>query len=121
MLTQDQLIPTLRIDGEVSLSEIDDRLYRLLNLFAPFGPQNMKPVLFCRGVEVVGTPRVVGHNHLKFKVRQRGRIFEAIGFGMGDLIYRIAPGESNLDMAYVLEKNEWDGSAKFQLRIRDLK
>ena len=121
MLLRDQLIPTLRIDGEVSLSEIDDKLYRLLNLFAPFGPQNMKPVLVCRGVEVVGTPRVVGHNHLKFKVRQQGRIFEAIGFGMGDLIYRIAPGEPNLDMAYVLERNEWDGSSKFQLRIRDLK
>ena len=121
MLTPDQLVPILRIDGEVQLSEIDDRLYRLLNLFAPFGPQNMKPVLVCRGVEVVGTPRVVGHNHLKFKVRQEGRIFEAIGFGMGELIYRIAPCEPNLDMAYVLEKNEWEGSSRFQLRIRDLK
>lgn len=121
MLTPDQLVPILRIDGEISLSEIDDRLYRLLNLFAPFGPQNMKPVLVSRDVEVVGTPRIVGNNHLKFRVRQKGRIFEAIGFGMGDLLYRIAPGEPNLDMAYVLEKNEWEGNSRFQLRIRDLK
>jgi single-stranded-DNA-specific exonuclease len=120
-LTPDLLKPNLRIDGEVSLAEIDERLYRLLNLLAPFGPQNMKPVLVCRGVEVVGTPRIVGHNHLKFKVRQHGKIFEAIGFGMGDLIYRIAPGEPNLDMAYVLEKNEWEGNSKLRLRIRDLK
>jgi single-stranded-DNA-specific exonuclease len=120
-LTPDQLVPILRIDGEVPLSQIDEPLYRLLNLFAPFGPQNMKPVLVCRSVEVVGTPRVVGHNHLKFKVRQQGKIFEAIGFGMGELIYRIAPGEPNLDLAYVLEKNEWEGNSKFQLRVRDLK
>ena len=64
---------------------------------------------------------MVGNNHLKFKVRQDGKIFEAIGFGMGDLIYRIAPGEPNLDLAYVLEKNEWEGNSKFQLRVRDLK
>ncbi|UCE20291.1 MAG: single-stranded-DNA-specific exonuclease RecJ [Gemmatimonadota bacterium] len=121
MLTQEQLAPILRIDGEISLSEIDDRLYRLLNLFAPFGPQNMKPIFVSRNVEVVGTPRIVGNNHLKFKVRQNMRIFEAIGFGMGNLLYRIAPGEPNLDMAYVLEKNEWEGNANFQLRIRDLK
>ena len=121
VLTQDQLAPILRIDGEISLSEIDDRLYRLLNLFAPFGPQNMKPVFVTRNVEVIGTPRIVGNNHLKFKVRQNMRIFEAIGFGMGNLLYRIAPGEPNLDMAYVLEKNEWEGNSNFQLRIRDLK
>jgi len=120
-ITPDQLTPILRIDGEVPLSQIDERLYRLINLFSPFGAQNMKPVLVCRGIEVVGTPRVVGNNHLKFKVRQQGKIFEAIGFGMGDLIYRIAPGEPNLDLAYVLEKNEWDGNSKFQLRVRDLK
>ena len=121
MLTQELLAPILRIDGEISLSEIDERLYRLLNYFAPFGPQNMKPLFVSRNVEVVGTPRIVGNNHLKFKVRQNTRIFEAIGFGMGDLLYRIAPGEPNLDMAYVLEKNEWEGTSSFQLRIRDLK
>jgi single-stranded-DNA-specific exonuclease len=121
MLTQELLAPILRIDGEISLSEIDERLYRLLNYFAPFGPQNMKPIFVSKNVEVVGTPRVVGNNHLKFKVRQNMRIFEAIGFDMGELLYRIAPGEPNLDIAYVLEKNEWEGTSSFQLRIRDLK
>jgi single-stranded-DNA-specific exonuclease len=120
-LTLDQLVPNLRIDGEVPLAEVDEKLYRMLNLFAPFGPQNMKPILVCRGIEVVGTPRIVGNNHLKFRVRQQGKIFDAIGFGMGELLYRIAPGEPNLDMAYVLEKNEWEGNAKLQLRIRDIK
>ena len=74
-----------------------------------------------RGLEVVGTPTVVGTNHLKFRVRQEGKIFDCIGFGMGELLYRATPGEANLDLAYVVEENEWMGRKKIQLRLKDLR
>jgi len=113
--------PDLKIDGELRLSDIDSRLIRLLNYFAPFGPGNMRPVMASEDVEVVGVPRIVGTNHLRFKVRQNGAAFDCIGFDMGDLLYRLNPGVPDLDLAYVIEENEWRGKKRIQLRIKDLR
>lgn len=120
-LTEDLLHPKLRIDGEIRLEEIDARLVQLLKMFAPFGPQNMRPVFQSSNLQVVGTPSIVGKNHLKFKVRQDGIIFDAIGFNLGELIYRIEPGANNLDMAYVIEENTYMGRTTLQLRVKDLR
>lgn len=118
---EDDLVQRLVVDAEIELPEIDDNLVRILNQFAPFGPRNMRPVFISRNLRVVGTPRIVGKNHLKFRVRQRGQVFDAIGFDLGDLCYRLTPGEDNLDMVYVIEENYWNGQTKIQLRVKDLR
>jgi single-stranded-DNA-specific exonuclease len=120
-LDEDLLSPKLRIESEIRLSDINSRLYKFLKLLAPFGPQNMRPVFLSQKLQVVGTPMVVGNNHLKFKVRQDGIVLDAIGFNLGDLIYRIEPGASNLDMAYVIEENTYLGRTSLQLRVKDLR
>jgi len=120
-LDEDLLAPKLRIEGEIRLSEINNRLYKFLRFLAPFGPQNMRPVFLSQKLQVVGTPTIVGNNHLKFKVRQDGIVLDAIGFNLGDLIYRIDPGVSNLDMAYVIEENNYLGRTTLQLRVKDLR
>lgn len=120
-LNDDLLTSKLNIEAELKLGEIDARLVKLLKYFAPFGPQNMRPVFMSTNLRVVGSPTVVGKNHLRFKVRQDGKVMDAIGFGMGDLLYRIAPGEANLDIAYVIDENEYMGQNTIQLRIKDLR
>lgn len=120
-LDKELLAPKLRIEGEIRLSEINSRLYKFLRLLAPFGPQNMRPVFLSQKLQVVGTPSIVGNNHLKFKVRQDGVVLDAIGFNLGDLIYRIEPGAGNLDMTYVIEENTYLGRTTLQLRVKDLR
>ncbi|HHS13368.1 MAG TPA: single-stranded-DNA-specific exonuclease RecJ [bacterium] len=121
MIKKEDLIQRIWVDQEVDLPEITDSTVQILNSFAPFGPQNMRPVFLTRNVQVVGTPRVVGKNHLKFRVRQGDRIFEAIGFNLGAFFYRLTPGENNLDLVYVVEENNWNGQNKVQLRVKDLR
>ena len=120
-LVGELLVPTFSIDAEIRLDDIDQSFIKLLKLFAPFGPQNMRPVFVSRFLQVVGTPSIVGRNHLKFKVRQESKIFDVIGFNMGDLFYRISPGDANLDLAYVVEENEYMGRKTIQLRAKDLR
>lgn len=115
------LIPKLYIEDEIRFGDIDQHLLMLLEMFAPFGPQNMRPVFASRNLEVVGTPTVVGNNHLRFKVRQDSKVLDAIGFNLGNLMYRIAPGERNLDIAYLLEENEYMGKKSIQLRLKALR
>jgi len=92
-----------------------------LNLFAPYGPQNMRPVFLSTNLQVIGTPQIVGNNHLKFKAKQNGVVLDAIGFNLGDLYYRLAPGEKNLDMVYIIDENEYMGRKTLQLRVKDLR
>jgi single-stranded-DNA-specific exonuclease len=121
MVQKEDLIPRIYIEGELSLDQIDMRLVSVLKRFAPFGAQNARPIMVSRNVEVVGAPMHVGSNHLRFKARQNGRVFDCIGINLGHLIYRLSPGEANLDMAYVIEENEWRGRKEIQLRVKDLR
>ncbi len=117
----EDMVPCIDIESELSLDQIDMHLVNVLKRFAPFGPQNLRPVMVSKNVEVVGAPSLVGNNHLRFSARQNGRVLDCIGFNLGHLAYRLTPGESNLDMAYVIEENEWRGRKGIQLRIKDLR
>ena len=72
LISSEDLIPTLEIQSEISLRELDASFLKWLKLFAPYGPHNMRPVFVSRNVEVVGDIQIVGNNHLKFKVKDSG-------------------------------------------------
>ncbi len=72
-------------------------------------------------MQVVGTPSVVGKNHLKLKVRQDGIVMDAIGFNLGEKIYRVSPGEQDVEMVYMIDENEYQGRKTIQLRVKDLR
>jgi len=120
-LQDEQLVPKLIIDAEITLADIDAMFLKLLRYFAPFGPHNMRPVFVSKNLQVVGSPTLVGSNHLKFKVRQSDQVFDVIAFGMADLSYRVRAGENKLDLAYIIEENEWMGRKGIQLRAKDIR
>lgn len=119
-LNEEDMIQKLTIDSEITLPDINDKMVRILKQFAPFGPQNMRPVFCAKNCRIVGTPKIVGKNHLKFRVAQGDKVFDAIGFDLGNLEYRLSPGEDSLNIAFVVDENHWNGETKVQLRIKDL-
>lgn len=121
LLTGDLLTPEIRVDAEIRLGEVTPKFVRVLNQFAPFGPGNMRPVFVARNVEIYGTPRIVGKNHLKFKVRSNGQIFDAIGFNLGGFIDKLLHGRRTVDLAFSLDESDFAGEAIPQLKIRDIK
>jgi single-stranded-DNA-specific exonuclease len=120
LLTEDLLTPEIKIDAEVQLSDLTPKFIRVLNQFAPFGPENMRPVFAARNVEVLGQPRIVGKNHLRFKVRSNTHVVDAIGFNLGHLLSRVRSG-SKVDVAFSLDEGEFAGETVPQLKIRDVK
>ncbi|MBI3587217.1 MAG: DHH family phosphoesterase [Ignavibacteriales bacterium] len=121
LLTEELLTPEIKIDSEIPLTELTPKFVRILSQFAPFGPGNMRPVFVARGVEVYGTPRIVGNNHLRFKIRTNGHVFDAIGFNLGNLMSRVSAGRKDLSLAFSLDEGEFAGETFPQLKIRDLK
>ena len=119
-ITEDQLIPPLNIDTKLELFEINDNLLEWLEKFAPFGPGNMRPTFFTEQVMVVGFPYNVGKNHLKLKVMKDGCELDLIGFNLGDYLPFLKKG-SNVDIAYSLEFNTWQGRTSIQGKLKDLR
>jgi len=119
-LTDDDIQPKLKIDLELELSEISDEFMNTLEMFAPFGPQNMRPVFLTRNCEVLGRPHVVGNNHLRMRVRKGNAIFDVIGFGFGDMLMQLSAG-SLVDLVYSLEFNTYNNETRIQIRLKDLK
>ena len=119
LLTTELLTPEIRIDAEIDLSDLTPKFIRVLNQFAPFGPQNMRPVFAVRNAEILGTPRIVGNKHLRFKVRQGNKVLDAIGFNLGPLIDRLA--KRRADLAFSIDESDYSGEMVPQLKIRDLK
>jgi single-stranded-DNA-specific exonuclease len=116
VLTEEDLIPKIEIDAEVSLTDLTLQSLKHMETLSPYGSGNPEPVLCSHALQVLDS-RVVGESHLKLKVKQEWSVLEAIGFGLSDR--HPLQGET-IHMAFTPEINEWQGYEKIQLRIVDL-
>jgi single-stranded-DNA-specific exonuclease len=112
--------PLLAIDAEIRLQEIDDTLLQFIEQLEPFGEANPPPVLLARGVEVAGTPTLVGREqqHLRLTCRQGGMTLRGIGFAMGSRLTEANTGL--LDIVFSPQRHVWNGREEHQLVLRDL-
>ncbi|MFA5124287.1 MAG: single-stranded-DNA-specific exonuclease RecJ [Patescibacteria group bacterium] len=118
------LTPTLLIDTEIKLSQIDWQLLEEVSKFEPFGEDNEQPLFAAFGlsVEQVQTVGVDG-KHLKVLVSQNGdlsNLHKLIGFSFGEWCARLKAGDK-IDIVFELGVNEWNGNKELQLKIEDLK
>jgi single-stranded-DNA-specific exonuclease len=119
----DLLTPEISIDAEINLTDINEKLIRILNQFEPFGPQNMTPVFITKGLKDTGYAKGIGtdENHLKLFVKQNGSEgFGAIGFGLGDKL-DLVKNKAPFDAVYCIDENEFNGNVTVQLRLKDLR
>jgi single-stranded-DNA-specific exonuclease len=120
-IAEEMLVPEIHIDNEIDLSELTPKFARILNQIGPFGPGNARPIFALRGVEVYGAPRIVGNNHLRFKVKQGTRVVDAIGFNLGDHLQTLQLAGPGLDLAFSIDEGDYAGEIVPQLKIRDFK
>jgi len=120
-LSPEDTTPKLHIDLEIELSDISDEFVKTIEQFSPFGPQNMRPIFLTRNCEVVGSPYVVGNNHLRMRVAKGGPDFDVIGFGFGHMAQVLSEKGCLVDLVYALEFNTYHGVTKIQIRLRDIK
>lgn len=118
-IDDEMLIPRLILETDIAFTDIGAQLMQTLERLGPYGPGNMRPVFGARDVRVTGLPRIVGENHLKFKAKQGRTVLDAIGFNMGEY-YELLIKNEPIDLAFVVEKNEWNGRVTTQLNVRDI-
>ena len=121
-IQEEHLCPQLKVDAEVSLSELSFKFHDVLDQMSPFGPANMKPLFVSRGLLPKGTPRLLKEAHIKMQLIDpvTDKQIDAIAFGFGDLYDDLLQAAS-LDIAFHLDVNEYMGNSSLQLMIKDIK
>jgi len=124
-ISDDMLVPQVKVDASIKLSDITPKFYRIIKQFEPFGPKNMTPVFVSEQVLDYGYSRPVGRNkeHLKLSVVddiREGDVKSGIAFSMGNLYSKISSG-APFDVCYSIQENEYMGKVETQLMVRDIK
>jgi single-stranded-DNA-specific exonuclease len=122
-ITSEDLSQEISIDSIIKFSEITPKFLRVLDQFAPFGPGNLRPVFLSESVYIANSPRIVGNNHLVASFKQIGtdKVFDSIGFNMGDRYEVIKDNHTELDIVFSLDKTIRDSRIFPQIKLKDIK
>jgi single-stranded-DNA-specific exonuclease len=106
--------PTLKIDAQAALGDLNPAFYQHLEVLRPFGPGNPVPVIACLEVECLGS-WVINGRHLKVRLAQNGNLLEAIAFDRADC----HPMGGTLDVALGTRISYHQGKTYPDLRLLD--
>lgn len=118
-----ELVPTLTVDAEIELDDVDWSLFEHLQQLEPTGAANPQPVFLSRGVEVVHH-RGVGQDgaHLQLTLAADSatgyREIGAIAFRQGEWASQLP---QTIDLVYSIGVNEWRGNKNLQLMVQDIR
>jgi single-stranded-DNA-specific exonuclease len=121
-LTEDDLIPAIEIDAEISPPELSFQFSQDLRALEPFGAGNPRPVFMTRGWRVMSEPQVIKEQHLKMRVcGENNRPFEAMWWRGIEEVEATPQMNQRIDLAYEFEANRWQGDIRLQLNVRDMR
>jgi len=123
-ITEEQLTPEISIDMEIQLDQINDKLFRIVQQFTPFGPKNMMPIFISKGVSDSGYGSKIGpdRTHLRLNIINEdcSKSISSIGFGLAHHFDKTNNG-TPFDVCYSIDENNWNGRKNLQLKIRDIR
>ena len=114
---------TLAIDAYLDFKDVTFKFYQQLKRFAPFGPQNERPVFCTRRVYDYGTSKVVGRGqeHIKLELvdNKSNNVMNGIAFGQSSQA-RYIKTKRAFDICYTIEENTHK-RGEVQLQIDDIR
>lgn len=119
-ITDDLLERKLLIDCRLNFSSITPSFIEFYSRLLPFGVGNPRPVFMAEEVDVLSEPSVVQSRHIKFWVRNSGRVFEAIAWEKARVWPDLRRG-SCLDLAYSLQFSDYRGKKQLTLAVEDIR
>jgi len=127
-ISEEEDIPSLEIDAEVSLNEVSEQLVKEIARLEPFGFCNPEPVFSSLSLDSYRS-NVVGNGHLKLKIKEDSMLYDAIGFSLAEQFHPClqAPASSSpngtgkIKIAFRPQFNTWQGVTSVQLKIKDIK
>ncbi len=119
-ITPEQQVPTLDIEAEVELSDMNWKMYKILQCLEPFGPGNERPLFLCRHLINNRNSRAVSDGrHLHLDLTDQIVAMDGIAFGEGEKAEHLQNGRS-IDICFYLEENSYRGRTTLQMNAQDI-
>ncbi|MDP3056909.1 MAG: single-stranded-DNA-specific exonuclease RecJ [bacterium] len=123
-IKNEELIPSIEIDAEIEIKNIDWTFFEKVEKIAPYGEANPEPAFLLRDMKITEMRAVGnGEKHLKLSMEsslEKGKKFQAIGFNFGEWSKKLKLG-SLIDIVFILTANHWNGHCNLEFKIIDLK
>ncbi len=120
-----ELRPTLEIDAQVALLDVNHGLHQQFARLEPTGQENQPPLLLSRRLRVREARTVGSGKHLRLVIDGGPLpgvlplLTDAVAFNQGQLARHLPEG-TLIDAVYTLEVNAYNGNRTLQLNVRDL-
>ena len=118
-LVLEDLLPSLELDMELDLSDLNEKVISELESLEPFGEGNPEPLLYTRNLKLKGEPRELSRETLKFWVSDGKATFQAIGFGLSSLREALI-NSTNFDLVYTPRIDNWQDNSSVILEVKDI-
>jgi len=118
-ITEEMLTPLIEYDLELLPEHVVLKLTDIVDKFAPFGPENMKPRFVVKRLKNYEEVRIVGNNHLRLVLNINNQRVACVGFGLGEYLTEFKKGRE-FDICFSAEKNHWNGKTYLQLNLKDI-
>lgn len=114
-----EIVPVIKIDAKIDLSEINKDMVESLKQLEPFGEGNKMPIFAFKNLKIDSIRALSEGKHLKLTLKDNNFIVSAIGFNMGELVedYRIG---DKVDIVGTLEINSFNGMDSIQINMKDM-
>lgn len=121
-ITEADLEKDIHIDADIPLQHVDWELFDVMEQFEPFGEGNPKPVFATRHMTITDLQPVGKEGkHLRIHVNHVvPEVRKFIAFGAGLTWGKELTVGDKVDIAYTVDKNEWNGTRELQLKVVDL-
>ena len=119
-LSAEQLEPVLRVDAEADFTQLDGSFYEHLQRLAPHGMGNPTPVFAARGVRLSSPARLLKEKHLKFRVAQGARSYDALAWNWGSRAAEWTQGQM-VEAAFTLDESTFQDLRSLQLELKDMR
>ena len=114
------MIPSLRLEGELREKDICLKAAKEINALQPFGSANLLPVLFLQGAEIVDIVSMGNDKHQRFVARKGETQFTAVAFSLSSGECAFACGD-RVDFAGTANINSFRDVESFQFIVSDIR
>ena len=116
----EDLYPSLDIDVEVGLKELNEELVSQLQELQPFGEGNPEPMFYTKNLKLKSEPEVLSRDTLRLWVTDGDITYKAVGFNMGTMRDEILASDY-FDLVYTPSIDNWGNCGAIQLEIKDIR
>lgn len=125
LLHAEDFVPTLHVDEQIALTEVDVALCADLEKLEPCGVGNPQAVFAALGVSIASPPKLMGRDqsHVSFYVKQGTTSRRVVAFGAGEHFNALCElgRTGTLDIAFRPRRNAFRGEESAELILADFR